>query len=101
MRILHTSDWHVGKGMRGQSRLDEHVAVLAEIAEIAAREAVDLVVVAGDLYESASPTADADKVVFDALLGLRAVAPVVVIAGNHDNGARFEAIRPVFDRMGI
>jgi exonuclease SbcD len=101
MRILHTSDWHVGKGIRGQSRLEEHVAVLAEIAEVAASESVDLVLVAGDLYETASPAAEADKVVFDALLALRAVAPVVVIAGNHDNGARFEAIRPVFERMGV
>lgn len=101
MRILHTSDWHVGKGMRGQSRLDEHVAVLAEIAGIAEREAVDLVLVAGDLYESAAPVAEADQVVFEALLALRAVAPVVVIAGNHDHGGRFEAIRPVFERMGI
>jgi exonuclease SbcD len=101
VRVLHTSDWHVGKGMRGQSRLAEHVAVLAEIADVAARESVDLVLVAGDLYETASPTADSDKVVFDALLALRAVAPVVVIAGNHDNGPRFEAIRPVFERMGI
>ncbi len=101
MRLLHTSDWHVGKGMRGQSRLDEHVAVLAEIAAIAERESVDLVVVAGDLYETASPVAEADRVVFDALLALRAAAPVVVIAGNHDHGGRFEAIRPVFERMGI
>lgn len=101
MRILHTSDWHVGKGMRGQSRLDEHVAVLAEIAAVARQETVDLVVVAGDLYESAAPVADADKVVFDALLALRAVAPVVAIAGNHDHGGRFEAIRPVFEHMGI
>jgi DNA repair protein SbcD/Mre11 len=101
VKILHTSDWHVGKGMRGRSRLDEHEAVLAEIAEIAAQESVDLVVVAGDLYESAAPVAEADKVVFDALLALRAVAPVVVIAGNHDHAGRFEAIRPVFERMGI
>jgi exonuclease SbcD len=101
MRLLHTADWHVGKTIRGESRLDEHVRVLAEVAEVAARESVDLVVVAGDLYESASPSAEADRVVFEALLGLRRVAPVVVIAGNHDNGARFEAIRPVFEPMGV
>ena len=63
MRILHTSDWHVGKTIRGESRLAEHVAVLAEIAEIAAAEAVDLILVAGDLYESAAPSAEAEAVV--------------------------------------
>ncbi len=101
MRILHTSDWHVGKTIRGESRLAEHVGVLAEIAEIAATEAVDLIVVAGDLYESAAPSAEAEAVVTRALLTLRAVAPLVVIAGNHDNPARFEAVRPLAAAAGI
>ena len=91
MRILHTSDWHVGKTIRGEPRLAEHVAVLAEIAEIARAEAVDLILVAGDLYESAAPSAEAEAVVTQGLLALRTVAPVVAIAGNHDNPARFEA----------
>ena len=101
VRILHTSDWHVGKTIRGESRLEEHVAVLAEIAEIAAAEAVDLILVAGDLYESAAPSAEAETVVTQALLALRGVAPLVVIAGNHDNAARFEAIRPLAAAAGI
>jgi exonuclease SbcD len=87
--------------MRGTSRLAEHRAVLAEVAGVARDESVDLVLVAGDLYETAAPTPEADAEVFAALLALREVAPVVVIAGNHDNGARFEAIRPLFERMGI
>src|SRR3954447_26824482 len=101
MRILHTSDWHVGKTIRGESRLDEHSAVLAEIVGIAEGENVDLVLVAGDLYESAAPSAEAETVVTLALLALRAVAPVVVIAGNHDNAARFEAVRPLAAAAGI
>ena len=59
MKILHTSDWHVGKLLRGISRLDEHRAVLAEIAELAAAEHVDCVLVTGDLFESAAPLPDA------------------------------------------
>ena len=51
MKLLHTSDWHVGKQLRGQSRADEHRAVLAEITGIAAANDVDMVVVAGDLFE--------------------------------------------------
>jgi len=101
MRILHTSDWHVGKTIRGESRLAEHRAVLAEIGSVAGSEGVELVVVAGDLYESAAPTPEAETVVTDALLALRRVAPVIVIAGNHDNGARFEAVRPLAAAAGI
>jgi exonuclease SbcD len=101
MKLLHTSDWHVGKTIRGESRLDEHTAVLAEIVGIAEAEGVDLVLVAGDLYESAAPSPEAEAVVMRALLALRAVAPVVVIAGNHDNAARFEAVRPLAAAAGI
>lgn len=102
MRILHTSDWHVGKTIRGRSRLDEHRAVLAEIVDLARRESVDLVVVAGDLYESAAPSADAEQVVLRALLDLHDTgAAVVVVAGNHDNPGRFEAIRPLMAEIGI
>jgi exonuclease SbcD len=102
VRILHTSDWHVGKTIRGQSRLDEHRRVLAEITGVARERAVDLVLVAGDLYESAAPSADAEQVVLQALLELHGTgARVVVIAGNHDNPGRFEAIRPVMAELGI
>ncbi len=102
MKILHTSDWHVGKLLRGISRLDEHRAVLAEIAELAAGEEVDCVLVTGDLFESAAPLPDAQRVVWDALLALRATgARVVVIGGNHDNQHAFDAWSPLFDAAGI
>ncbi len=102
MRILHTSDWHVGKTIRGQSRLDEHRRVLGEITAVARERAVDVVLVAGDLYESAAPSAEAERTVLAALLDLHATgAKVVVIAGNHDNPGRFEAIRPVMSELGI
>jgi len=102
MKLLHTSDWHVGKTIRGLSRLDEHRRVLREIADLARTRAVDLVLVAGDLYESAAPSAEAEQVVLRALLDLHDTgAKVVVIAGNHDNPGRFEAIRPLMDELGI
>ena len=102
MRILHTSDWHVGKTIRGLSRLDEHRRVLGEIASVARDRGVDLVLVAGDLYESAAPSAEAEQVVLRALLDLHDTgAKVVVIAGNHDNPGRFEAIRPLMAELGI
>jgi exonuclease SbcD len=102
MRILHTSDWHVGKTLRGVSRLEEHAAVLGEVARIAADDHVDLVLVAGDCFESAAPPPDAQRVVWDALLALRATgARVAVIGGNHDNQHALDAVAPVFAAAGI
>ena len=101
MRILHTSDWHVGKTIRGESRMDEHRAVLAEIGEVARAERAELILVAGDLYETAAPGPEAVALVNQTLLNLRAIAPLVVIAGNHDNAASFEALRPWAEGLGI
>ncbi|GIF18304.1 exonuclease SbcD [Actinoplanes tereljensis] len=102
MRILHTSDWHVGKVLKGRNRLDEHIKVLAQVVEIANAERPDLVIVAGDLYDTAAPTADATRVVTRALSALRRTgATVVAIGGNHDNGPALDALRPWADAAGI
>lgn len=102
MRILHTGDWHVGKTIRGHSRAGEHRAVLAEIVSCARDRAVDLVAVAGDLFDSAAPGPESEQIVYEALLALRATgAAVVVIAGNHDNPNRLHAVAPVFDELDI
>jgi exonuclease SbcD len=96
VKLLHTSDWHVGKAIRGHSRADEHRAVLAEIAAVAAEEAVDVVLVVGDLFETAAPTPESEEIVYRALLGLAETgATVVVVAGNHDNPRRLEAVAPL------
>ncbi len=102
MRVLHTSDWHVGKLLRGESRIEEHRAVLGEIAEIADRDRADLVLVVGDLYETAAPPPEATAVVYDALLALRETgAHVVVVGGNHDQQLQLDSVAPVFARLGI
>jgi exonuclease SbcD len=102
MRILHTSDWHVGKVLKGRPRDKEHTAVLAEIIEIATREKPDLVIVAGDLYDTAAPSSAATKLVTRALSALRRTgARVVAIGGNHDNGPALDALRPWADAAGI
>lgn len=95
MKMLHTSDWHVGKAIRGQSRSEEHRRVLSEIVQIATVEAVDLVIVAGDLFETSSPSPEAEAIVYDAFLRLSNVAPVVCISGNHDNPRRLGAVAPL------
>jgi DNA repair protein SbcD/Mre11 len=102
MRILHTSDWHVGKVLKGRPREKEHTAVLADLIEIAAREKPDLVIVAGDLYDTAAPSSASTKLVTRALSALRRTgARVVAIGGNHDNGPALDALRPWADAAGI
>jgi DNA repair protein SbcD/Mre11 len=102
VKFLHTSDWHVGKTLKGRDRLDEQKAVLAEIAGLAEANQVDAVLVAGDVYDSSAPSAPAQNLVVQALLRMRrAGAEVIVIAGNHDHGPTFEAYRPLMGEVGI
>jgi DNA repair protein SbcD/Mre11 len=102
MKLLHTSDWHVGRAIRGRSRAREHREVLAEIVGIAAEEAVDLVLVTGDAFDNPAPTPEAEAIVYRALLDLVGTgAQVVVLAGNHDNPRRWHAIRPLLDRSDV
>ena len=67
MRILHTSDWHIGKRLAGKERLEEQRAVLDEIAEICARERVELVLVAGDVFDTFLPSAEAEDLFYRAV----------------------------------
>jgi DNA repair protein SbcD/Mre11 len=98
VKILHTADWHVGRQLRGRSRADEHEAVLASISGLARAEAVDLVIVAGDVFDSAAPSPDAERIVYRALLDLSATgATVLVVAGNHDNERRLQAVAPLLE----
>lgn len=102
MKILHTSDWHIGKVLKGQSRQEEHRAVLSEVVEIARAEQPDLVLVAGDLFDNSAPSPAATSLVTGTLSALRATgAEVVAIAGNHDNGAALDALRPWAEAAGI
>ncbi|CAM3170246.1 exonuclease SbcCD subunit D [Stackebrandtia soli] len=102
MRILHTSDWHVGATLKKQPRMDEQVAVFAELIAIAKEEKPDLVIVAGDLFETAAPRADAQRLLVRTLSALRATgAQVIAVAGNHDNGAAIDALRGWADAAGI
>jgi len=97
VKILHTADWHVGRTIRGHSRHDEQAVVLAEIVEVARSEDVDLVLVAGDQFDTASPTPAAEQLVYRTLLSLSEVAPVVMVAGNHDHPRRLEAVAPLLE----
>lgn len=92
MRIVHTSDWHVGRRWKGIQRLDEMEAVLDHLAEFIEREVVDLVLHTGDVFDSRNPPAEAERLVnrFFVRVG-KAGAHMVVIAGNHDDPQRLDA----------
>jgi DNA repair protein SbcD/Mre11 len=103
MRILHTSDWHVGKVLKGRDRHDEHVAALGSIVRTARDEDVDVVLVAGDLFETSAPNPLAQGLVMRTLMALREDGRLVVaIAGNHDNQGLVDAVyRPVLGELGL
>jgi exonuclease SbcD len=103
MKILHTADWHVGKVLKSQPRYDEHLAALRDIVRIAREEDVDIVVVAGDLFETSSPNPQSQSLVMQTLLALNQDGrQVVVLAGNHDNQSLIaEVYRPVLGTLGI
>lgn len=102
MKFLHTSDWHVGKQLKGQDRLDEQRAVLREIVSVAGSHEVDAVLISGDLYENAVPGAGAQQLVVRTLMQLRDLGcEVIALAGNHDHPGSFDAYRPLMGRAGI
>ena len=102
MRLLHTADWHVGKHLRGRSRDQETIAALDQVVEQAKDAAVDAVLIAGDVYEHRTVSAEADLIVFEALARLRDTgATIVVVPGNHDSWQRLEALGKLLTPLGI
>jgi DNA repair protein SbcD/Mre11 len=102
MRFLHTADWHVGKRLRGRPRDEETATALDQIVGIAAEASVDLVLIAGDVYEHRTVSPEADFLFFDALARLRdSGAKVVVVPGNHDSWQRLEALAKLLTPLGI
>lgn len=103
MKILHTSDWHLGKRLDDFPRIEEQQAVLNEICEIADRENVDVVLVAGDLFDTFNPPTEAVDLLYKTLKKLtnNGNRPVIAIAGNHDSPDRIEAPDPLARECGI
>lgn len=103
MKILHTADWHLGKKLDHFSRLEEQRAVLNEICEIADRENVDVVIIAGDLFDQINPSVEAIELLYKSLkrLAKDGKRPVIGIAGNHDSPDRIEAPVPLARECGI
>ena len=103
MKILHTADWHIGKKLDHYARLDEQKLVLNEICEIADREAVDCVVIAGDLFDNFSPSSEATELLYSTLhcLSANGARAIIAIAGNHDSPERIEVPDAMARACGI
>lgn len=103
MRILHTADWHLGKKLDFYSRLEEQKAVLEEITSIAKKLKVDLVLIAGDLFDTFNPPNEATELLYKTLkrLSQNGKVPVIAIAGNHDSPDRVNVADVLARENGI
>jgi exonuclease SbcD len=102
MRLLHTSDWHLGRSLHRADLRDAQAAFLDGLIETARSERVDAVLVAGDIYDRAVPSVDAVELCEQALVRLRETgARVVLISGNHDSPLRLGFSRRLVDAAGV
>ncbi len=95
MRILHTADWHLGRTLEGRSRMAEQEAFVDELVEMVKKEQIDIILVAGDVFDSVNPPAAAEQLFYESLARLsdKGRRPVAVISGNHDHPDRISAAR--------
>ena len=102
MRILHTSDWHLGRSFHGEDMLGHQAAYVDHLLAVVASERVDLVVVAGDVYDRALPPVDAVRLANETFTRLsRSRAKVVVTSGNHDSAQRLGFGSELIDAAGV
>jgi exonuclease SbcD len=104
MRLLHTSDWHLGHTLHEADRTEEHEAFLGWLARTIAERDVDALLVTGDIFDSANPPASAQKLWYRFLVeagARRNGLQIVAIAGNHDSAARLEAPREVLSHLNV
>ncbi|GEM84723.1 MAG: nuclease SbcCD subunit D [Meiothermus sp.] len=101
MRILHTADWHLGKVLKGRERTPEIQQALQGLLGLVRSERIDLVLVAGDLFDRSVVSTEAEAAAFEFFMGLRELkVPALVIAGNHDSRERLEALSPLLSLTG-
>lgn len=102
MRILHTSDWHLGRAFHGVGMLTHQAAYVDHLLEVVAVESVDLVVIAGDVYDRGLPPVDAVELANEAIGRLAASrARVVITSGNHDSARRLGFAADLIDHAGV
>jgi exonuclease SbcD len=103
MKILHTSDWHIGHTLYAKKRYDEHEQFLRWLKDTVCEREIDALVVAGDVFDNGAPGGQAQRLYYDFLTSLLGTCckTVVVVAGNHDSPALLEAPAGVLERLNI
>lgn len=103
MKFIHTSDWHLGKSLEGSSRMDEQELFLEDFIKITEETNVDMVIIAGDVFDSGNPPARAERMFYKAIkrISNNGNRLVFIIAGNHDSPERLEASNPLAYEDGI
>lgn len=101
MKILHTSDLHIGKKLFGRERYEEYRAVFGDLYSACVEEGVELVLIAGDVFDTYTPPAEAEKIFYEGAKKLSEVAAVLVIGGNHDDYVRLCAASVLAEDAGV
>lgn len=104
MKLIHTADWHLGQNFFEYSRIGEQKVFLRWLHEQIVQHKVQLVCIAGDVFDVQNPSAEAQKLYYDFLLGINKECPhvhIVIIAGNHDSAARLEAPRAILSTLNV
>lgn len=103
MKILHTGDWHLGKYLEGCSRLEEQVLFIKDFIHIVQENNIDMVIIAGDIYDNSNPPAEAERLFYKAVkeISNNGERIVLIIAGNHDNPERLGASSPLAFEHGV
>jgi exonuclease SbcD len=101
MRLLHTSDWHLGRWLMTASLVEHQRAFLGWLADLADERSVDAILVSGDVYDRAIPSVDAVRLLEAALVDLVGVCPVILISGNHDSPTRLGFGGPLLESLAI
>lgn len=103
MKILHTGDWHLGKSLEGASRIEEQEKFIEDFIHIVDKNNIDMVIIAGDIYDNSNPPARAEALFYSALRKIsdNGNRIVLVIAGNHDNPDRLAAASPIAYEQGV
>ncbi len=104
MRILHTSDWHIGRTLYGRKRYDEHEAFLSWLAELIDRNGIEALLVAGDIFDNSTPSNRAQELYYRFLCrvaGSSCCRHVVIVAGNHDSPSFIDAPRELLKALNV
>ncbi len=104
MKILHTSDWHLGHSLYGYDRSEEQVGMMMQMRDFIEAEMPDVFLISGDVFHTSAPAMEIQRCFAEALLSFHAANPdmsIIITSGNHDSGTRIEIFRRLWDVVGV